>query len=162
MPQKDLREKSVHGYYGPESVTWKVTRESAVLLGGSRAILMQIAHPLVAIGVEAHSSYRTDPLGRANRTFLLGEHLTFGNSTQAQQAARTINRLHTHVHGELPLDAGSYQQGAHYSAKDQDLLLWVHATLIDSLLLAYKLLWVSSPSRNRNNTIRNLKRLADY
>ena len=56
------------GLFGPRSITWKINRESVLLLGGGRALLLQIAHPLVAAGVGAHSDFRTDPLGRLQRT----------------------------------------------------------------------------------------------
>lgn len=126
------------GYYGPSSVAWKVNREWVVLLGGTRAVLMQIAHPLVALGVSNHSDYMTDPFGRAERTFMRGEELTFGATRLAHKAARTINDQHKHVHGHLPMDAGRFPQGTPYNARDPELLLWVHATLVDTLLLGYK------------------------
>ncbi len=128
-----------YGNYGPGSVAWKIDRESAVMLGGARAVLMQIAHPLVAMGVSAHSSYMTDPFGRAERTFVLGELLTFGSFEKARQAARSINRMHLRVHGDLPIDAGAFKKGTRYDARNPELLLWVHATLVDTLLLCYTL-----------------------
>ena len=121
------------------SIGWKVNKESVVLLGGTRAVLMQIAHPLVAMGVSEHSDYMTDPFGRAKRTFMLGEILTFGSQGKARQAARAINRKHFSVHGELPIDAGSFSKGTHYNAQDPELLLWVHATLIDTWIQCYTL-----------------------
>ena len=129
-----------YGYYGPGSATWKIASEAAITLGGTRAVLMQIAHPLVAAGVFEHSSYMTDPFGRADHTFVLGQMLTFGSDSTAHDAARTINRLHTHVHGTLPGQAGDYRSGAPYKARDPQLLLWVHATLIDTILYIYPLL----------------------
>src|SRR6266849_4254924 len=129
-----------YGYYGPESVTWKISREAAILLGGARAVLMQLAHPLVAMGVSEHSNYMSDPFGRSWNTFLLGQMFTFGSSATALRAARTINRLHKHVHGTLPAQAGTYSGGTPYDARDPELLLWVHATLIDTILLTYPLL----------------------
>lgn len=126
------------GYYGPDSVTWKVGREWAVLLGGGRAVLMQLAHPLVALGVSNHSNYMQDPFGRANRTFLRGEELAFGTSRIARQSARLINNLHKEVHGKLPTDAGRFRRGTPYDARDPQLLLWVHATLVDTVLLCYQ------------------------
>ena len=125
------------GYYGPGSVAWKVNREWVVLLGGARAVLMQLAHPLVALGVSNHSNYMTDPFGRAERTFVLGEKLTFGPTRTARLAARTINNLHKQVHGHLPVAAGAFSGGTPYDARDPRLLLWVHATLVDTLLLSY-------------------------
>lgn len=129
-----------HGYYGPRSVTWKVGQETAVLLGGARAVLMQIAHPLVAAGVSEHSSYLSNPYGRTMHTFLLGEMLSFGSTATAREAARAINRLHTHVQGTLPTHAGAFLPGTAYRARDPELLLWVHATLVDTLLEMYRLL----------------------
>jgi uncharacterized protein (DUF2236 family) len=128
-----------YGYYGPKSVTWKVGREVAILLGGSRAVLMQLAHPLVAMGVSAHSNYMTDPFGRAERTLVLGELLTFGSLEKAQLAARAINRRHLAVHGSLPIGAGAFAKGTLYDARNPELLLWVHATLVDTILLCYSL-----------------------
>lgn len=127
------------GIFGPESLTWKVAQEAVVNLGGARAVLMQLAHPLVATGVGTHSTYMRDPIGRTKRTFTLGLMLTFGSMTTARQAARIINRLHTHVQGELPAEAGAYAQHTPYKARDPELLLWVHATLVDTILLTYSL-----------------------
>jgi uncharacterized protein (DUF2236 family) len=136
---KQAHPSYTHINIGPGSIGWKVNRESVVLLGGSRAVLMQLAHPLIAMGVSAHSNYMVDPFGRAKRTFILGEILTFGSKEKTRQAARTINRKHLHVHGELPMDAGVFSQGTHFDARDPELLLWVHATLVDTWLLCYKL-----------------------
>lgn len=121
-------------------MSWRIASEVALTLGGSRAVLMQLAHPLVAIGVSAHSRYMSDPLGRTNDTFILGQQITFGSTRTMHEAARTINRLHKHVHGTLPVDAGFYKSGTPYNARDPELLLWVHATLIDSILLLYPML----------------------
>lgn len=139
-----------YGYYGPGSVAWKVGREAMVLFGGARAVLMQLAHPLVAMGVRAHSSYMSDPFGRTERTLMLGEMLTFGSVTRARHAARTINRLHQHVYGTLPATAGAYVGGTHYDARNPELLLWVHATLVDTLLLTYNL-FIDPLSREEEN-----------
>jgi uncharacterized protein (DUF2236 family) len=136
---KQAHPSYTHINQGPGSIGWKVNRESVILLGGARAVLMQLAHPLVAMGVSAHSDYMIDPFGRAKRTFVLGEILTFGSQEKARQAAHTINRKHLLVHGELPLDAGVFSQGTRFDARDPELLLWVHATLVDTWLLCYNL-----------------------
>ncbi len=128
------------GYYGPDSVTWRVGSEAALMIGGARAILMQLAHPLVAAGVGRHSSYGSDPWGRMYRTLDLGRRMTFGTRGEARAAARTINRLHTHVTGELDAAAGSLPGGTPYHAREPELLLWVFATLVDTALSLYPLL----------------------
>lgn len=136
---KQMHPTHTHIDLGPGSIGWKVNRESVILLGGTRAVLMQIAHPLVAMGVSAHSDYMVDPFGRAKRTFLLGEILTFGTQAKARQAANTINQKHLFVHGELPMNAGVFSKGTRYDARDPELLLWVHATLVDTWLQCYNL-----------------------
>lgn len=136
----------VMGYYGPDSLTWRLGGEAAMLLGGGRAVLMQLAHPLVAAGVGRYSSYGSDPWGRVGRTIDLMQRITFGTRTEARIAARTINRLHLHVTGTLGGAAGDLPSSTRYSAHDPDLLLWVHATLVDTILTLYPLL-VSPLSR---------------
>jgi uncharacterized protein (DUF2236 family) len=111
--------------FRPDSVTWRINQEPALLLGGGRALLMQLAHPGVAAGVAEHSDFRRRPLDRLLRTLELTLALTFGTRTEALAAAHQINVVHQRVRG----------QG--YSATDPHLLLWVHATLIDSALVTY-------------------------
>ncbi|HLI90523.1 MAG TPA: oxygenase MpaB family protein [Ktedonobacteraceae bacterium] len=137
--QREQKPTSDGGYFGSNSITWKLAREAIINLGGARAVLMQLAHPLVAMGVSEHSSYMRDPLGRSWRTFLLGHMLAFGSTSTARQAARTVNRLHAQVYGTLPEKVGAYHAGTPYRARDPELLLWVEATLIDTVLLIYPL-----------------------
>jgi uncharacterized protein (DUF2236 family) len=108
-----------------DSVTWRVNQEPALLLGAGRALLMQLAHPGVAAGVAEHSDFRRRPLDRLLRTLELTLALTFGTRTEALSAAHQINVVHQRV------------RGSGYSATDPRLLLWVHATLIDSALVTY-------------------------
>src|SRR5258708_39822830 len=122
-----------YGYYGPDSTTWKIVSEAILTLAGTRAVLMQLAHPLVATGVSVHSSYMTDPLGRTERTFILGQLLTFGSQATAHQAARTINQLHTHVHGTLQTQAGAFARATPSRAADPKMFIWVHAPLDDTI-----------------------------
>lgn len=128
------------GYFGPRSLTWRISGEAALLLGGGRAVLMQLAHPLVAAGVGHHSSYASDPWGRVNRTIDLMSRLTFGTRAEARAAARTVNRLHAGVVGRLDERAGELPTGAPYQARDPELLLWVYATLVDTSIQIYSLL----------------------
>lgn len=128
------------GFFGPTSITWSRAGEAALLLGGGRAVLMQLAHPLVAAGVGQHSGYAKDPWRRTAETTRLMLLLTFGARSQARAAARQINRLHVGVSGALAHDAGDFHAGAGYHARDPELLLWVYATLIDTTRLMTRLL----------------------
>jgi uncharacterized protein (DUF2236 family) len=117
------------GFFGPGSVSWRVHREVTVLFGGARALLMQAAHPLVIAGARESGFYRRDPWRRLQRTLMLTYALTFGTRAEAVRAAEHINTVHRSVHG---LDEVT---GRPYDAFDPDLLLWVHASLVDSALL---------------------------
>ncbi len=128
------------GYFGPGSITWRIDREAALMLGGNRAVLMQLAHPLVAAGVSQHSVYRSDPYGRFRRTFALSQALVFGTRSEARKAAHTINRRHQPVYGTLKSTAGDFPGGTPYQARNPALLFWVHATLVDTVLLLYPML----------------------
>jgi uncharacterized protein (DUF2236 family) len=118
------------GLFGPGSVAWRVDRELIVLTGGSCALLMQAAHPVVAAGVVEHSTYATDPFGRLMRTMTSSFDVVFGTRARAEAAIRRVNAIHASVSGRLP-------DGAPYSALDPEALLWVHATLVDTALRVY-------------------------
>ena len=112
------------------------------MLGWGSAILMQLAHPLVAAGVAAHSRFDDGPLAyieRVRRTIGAMLSLTFGNEAQIRRAADGINAIHRRVHGRLNRQVGPYPAGTPYDATDPELLKWVHSTLIDSQLRTYTL-----------------------
>src|SRR2546421_2664302 len=121
------------GFFGPSSVSWRVTRETTVLFGGSRALLMQAAHPLVLAGARQTGFYERNPWKRLERTLQLTFTITFGTRAEAEEAVRRINRVHRDIHG---VDSVT---GLPYDAMDPDLLLWVHACLVDSQLLFERL-----------------------
>lgn len=123
---------------GPRSLVWLMSRETVLLLGGRRALLLQVAHPLVAEAVADHSAYREDPFGRLLRTLDLSYKIAFGDRDDALSAIERVNATHRSVSGTLKEAAGSYPAGTPYHACDPDLLLWVHATLIDTTLTVYE------------------------
>ncbi len=127
------------GFFPAQSVSWRISREPALLLAGMRALLLQIAHPKIAQGVADHSRYREDPLGRGVRTFSAVHSIVFGTRDEAIEAAVRVRAVHKRVHGTVtgPLPAG---MDRHYDANDPDLLFWVAATLLDSAIQAYELL----------------------
>jgi uncharacterized protein (DUF2236 family) len=115
------------GLFADDSITRRVNRENVVLLGGGRALLMQLAHPMVAQGVDEHSDFRRNAIGRLRRTIRMTMAIVFGDRDTALAAARAINQAHRRVRGEG------------YHALDPDLLLWVHATLSDTALVTYEM-----------------------
>lgn len=119
------------GLLGPGSVSWEVIADVSVFVGGIRALLVQTAHPEVVAGVEDHSRYRDDPLGRLTRTSLYVTETTYGAMPEVEQAVRFVRRAHRPVHG-------TSDRAVAYDANDAALAAWVHNVLTDSFLAAYQ------------------------
>ena len=124
--------KSDPGYFGPNSIMWKVNKEITVLFGGARALLMHAAHPLIAAGARQTSFYQRDPWKRLIRTLSLQNSVTFGTKEEADDSANRINKLHEVIKGEDPVTGG------YYDALDHEQLLWVHACLQLSSIYFYE------------------------
>jgi uncharacterized protein (DUF2236 family) len=128
------------GLYGPESEAWRLNREALLLLGaGPRALLLQIAHPAVAAGVDQHSDFRADPWQRLAATLRSYLTIVYGTNTAARSEIRRLNALHRAI------------SGPGYTARDPELSLWVHATLVDSTIVAYDA-WIEPLGRDRRAT----------
>jgi uncharacterized protein (DUF2236 family) len=115
-----------------------IGQEALGLLGGGRAILLQLAHPLVAAGVVEHSDFQTDPLSRLLRTLEFMHTIVYGNQHQATQALKQFHAVHTRIQGHLHNEAGQFPSGTVYTAHDPELKLWVFATLIDTSLITFE------------------------
>jgi uncharacterized protein (DUF2236 family) len=125
------------------SVSHTINAERIVLIGWSRAILLQMAHPLIAAGVADHSTFEGSPVATARRLrhtvrAMLG--LTFGTAAEHAKTIAGILAIHRRVNGTLRQAVGTFPAGTRYSAEDPALVLWVHATLIESVVLAYEAL----------------------
>jgi uncharacterized protein (DUF2236 family) len=119
------------GWFGPESVTWRVHADRSMLVGGLRALFLQVLHPLAMAGVADHSAYREDPLGRLARTGRFVAATTYGTSAEAARAVATVRAIHERVRGVAA-------DGRPYAANDPALLAWVHNVEVESFLAAYR------------------------
>ncbi len=128
--------KPEQGFFGPDSITWKLSTEPALLAMGMRPLLLQVAHPKVGQAVADHSKYRTEPLARGFRTFDAVYKIVFGDVATALEVAKKTFVAHTYVIGKLdePIKGMTRQ----YYANDPELAMWIFATLIDSAVLAYQ------------------------
>ena len=124
--------KADPGYFGPDSMMWKVNKEITVLFGGARALLMHAAHPLIAAGARQTSFYQRDPWKRLIRTLSLQNSVTFGSKNEADESAHRINKLHEVIKGNDEVT------GDVYNALDHEQLLWVHACLQISSIYFYE------------------------
>jgi uncharacterized protein (DUF2236 family) len=131
------------GIFGPESMMWRISRESATFLGAGRAALLQLAHPWVATSIEQHSRVMDDPIARFHNTFRVVFAMIFGSVQQAAGAARHLYRLHTQIQGRMTEGVSGWPHGSHYQANEIAALRWVYATLIESAVLAHE--FVLSP-----------------
>jgi uncharacterized protein (DUF2236 family) len=117
------------GLYGPGSASWRVVAEPAAIVGGVRALLVQLLHPLAMAGVHDHSAFRDDPLGRLHNTSAYVTMTTFGSTAEVIAVAQRVRRAHLVVRGSAP-------DGRPYRASDPRLLTWVSIALTTSFLAA--------------------------
>jgi uncharacterized protein (DUF2236 family) len=127
------------GYFGPESVIRRLGNTPVTpFLGGGPAVLLQVAHPLVACGVVEHSGYDRDLWRRLFHTLRALYLIAFGDKAEAEQAGAAVRAVHARVHGTTTTRLGPFPAGTRYSASDPDLMLWVHATLVEGSVQAYE------------------------
>jgi hypothetical protein len=142
-------------FFGPSNVTWRVSSDLASPVAGLRSLLMQALHPLAMAGVDQHSGWRRDPVGRLAATSAYLATVTFGERAAAVRAAARVRRIHNHVHGT---DAVT---GQPYAAGDPDLLLWVHAALVDSVLAAASLVGTALSAADSNSYVAEMVTAAE-
>jgi uncharacterized protein (DUF2236 family) len=121
-------EEDLLGFFGPDSVTWKVHADPVYSVGGLRALLLQALHPVAMDGVARNSTFRESPWQRLVRTAEYVDVLTFGTRREAVRAVRRVRGLHRRLGGTEETTGRSYR------VDDADLLLWVHNCEVDSLL----------------------------
>jgi leucyl-tRNA synthetase len=138
QPCHDVPSPEQHTLFDPAGVFWRVNREMVLMLGGGAALLSQIAHPLVAAGVYEHSGFREQPLRRLYGTITAMQRMIYGPRPIALAAAARIRQIHRNIHGRLTVDTAAFPRGTRYDARDPELLLWVHATLVATALRTYE------------------------
>ena len=118
-------------WFEPDAAICRVHADSAMFVGGLRALLLQSLHPLAMAGVAEHSDYRTDPWGRLQRTADFLAATTYGPVAEAERAVARVRAVHERVRGTAP-------DGRPYRADDPHLLRWVHVVEVDSFLTAHR------------------------
>src|SRR5438552_9746397 len=141
------------GLLPADSLARRIDREMFILLGGPAALLLQVAHPLVAAGVDQHSAFRRAPHGRLLRTLDTTLAIVFGNSQTARRAMARINGRHVTVRGVAA-------DGTKYDARDPALLLWVQCTLVLTSLRLYELVMGPLSSDDREDYWQEAKLIA--
>jgi uncharacterized protein (DUF2236 family) len=150
------------GVFGPSSVMWQIDKEAAIFLGAGRALLLQLAHPCIATAIAQHSRTLADPIGRFHRTFNSVFAMVFGTTEQAMAAARRLHQRHAGINGRLTEAAGRFAAGSRYEANEVAALCWVHATLVDSALIAYQLVFPPLSAEERERYWTEARRFAAF
>ena len=124
------------GVHGPGTASWRINKEALNFFAAGRAALLQLAHPYVATAIDQHSSTRDDVRKRFEGTFANVFAMTFGPWDRAEQSARRVHNIHTRITGTLDESLGRFEKGHRYHANESSALLWVFATLVDSVIVA--------------------------
>lgn len=127
------------GLYGPDSMMWKISKPLiSGAWGSGRALLLQTAHPWVTAGIDEHSIVREDPMLRARRTFINIFTMVYGSMPQVMASANLVHKSHNSITGEIPYEAGAFKKHSEYRANEINAMIWVHATLWDTLVRMYE------------------------
>lgn len=143
--QPTAEEMGDPGWFGPDSVAWRVHAEPAMLIAGIAAFTLQTLHPLAMAGVAEHSSFSEDFMGRTQRTGDFVQCVVYGSSIEATRICRTVRRIHDTVTGTAP-------DGRPYEANDPNLLHWVHVTEYAAIAAANRRFGVDRMTRDEMDT----------
>lgn len=115
----DVDDADEVGYFGPDSMTWRIHGEPVAMIGGVRALLLQALHPGAMELLYTRSNFRDDPWARLESTVTYVGMVSFGRRSDVDAAAARVRA----VHHALGID-------------DPEQLAWVHLCLVDSFLVA--------------------------
>jgi uncharacterized protein (DUF2236 family) len=143
------------GLFGPRSVTWRLAGSMTAPVIAIRALLLQALHPLAMAGVDQHSDWRQDPVGRLAATSSYLTTVSYGERAAAERVAGVVRRIHEHVNGTDTVT------GQGYDATDPGLLLWVHVTFVDSGLVASRLFGTPLPAADGDRYVAEMVKAAE-
>src|SRR3712207_1183382 len=118
-------------WFSESDAIWQVHGDTAMFIGGIRALLLQSLHPVAMLAVSEHSGYRGDPWGRLQRTSRYLATVTYGTVADAERSIRIVRAVHGRV-------TGTTASGRPYRADDPHLLGWVHVAEVDSFVTTYQ------------------------
>ena len=143
------------GFFGPGSVTWRLSADLSGPVSGLRSLMIQALHPLAMAGVDQHSDWRSDPVGRLAATSSYLTTVSVGDKATAERVSARVRRIHEHVRGVDPVT------GQPYAAGDPALLLWVHAAFVDSTIAAVRLFGAPLPDADAGRYVAEMVKAAE-
>jgi uncharacterized protein (DUF2236 family) len=117
--------------------------DAVLIVGGARAILLQVADPTVAAGVARHSDFAHRPIERLVNTLTFAYAVVLGTPDNAAKVAGFVTRAHVPVN----------------KAEDAELQLWVAATLYDTAALVHHVVYGETPDDLADEVYRDYERL---
>lgn len=139
--------------FGPESAIWRISSESVIVLGGPCAAVLQVAHPVVALGVARHSGFESDPLGRLHRTLQAVYTAVYGTQEEVRAMSGRVAAMHRRVQGREPVA---------YSAFSQEAQMWVLATLIDGALRSHARFYRALPEEVQRGYFHDMRQFGSF
>ncbi len=143
------------GFFGPGSVTWRLSADLSGPVSGLRSLMIQALHPLAMAGVDQHSDWRSDPVGLLAATSAYLTTVSVGDKVTAERVSARVRRIHEHVRGVDPVT------GQAYAAGDPSLLLWVHAAFVDSTIAAVRLFGAPLPDADADRYVAEMVKAAE-
>lgn len=132
-----------------KTIAQQIVGEGSLVLGGGRALLLQLANKNVARGVYDHSDFKDRKLDRLFGTLRAAYGVIFGSAELGQQIGDTVYRIHERIVGD------------DYRANDPENLYWVHATLVDTALVAHNKFVGTLNERTEDAFYQEMRELAE-
>ena len=120
-----------HGIFGPESMMWRISKETFVYYGSACSVLLQNSNEIVGTGLGEHSSVKTSIAEKHERRLEYMHGLIFGDLDTVLGISKRLFGIHKKVTGVLP-------DNTPYRANDTKPLLWVAGTTVSVFVILYE------------------------
>jgi uncharacterized protein (DUF2236 family) len=131
--RKSIKPAEDYGFFGPDSVTWRVwSYPTSLTVGFQRSVVVEELDPALVASVDATQAIWDRPRTRYDRTLRYFAMVAFGDSRSTSAAADVLVKVHSKGVGIEPLS------GQKYDANDPKSQLWIHLTAWHSILYAYE------------------------
>lgn len=131
--RSDVHPAEDYGFFGPESVTWKVwSYPTSLTIGFIRAVVIEELDPALVAAVDKTHDIYNRPRTRYDRTLRYFAMVAFGDSRSTSHAADVLVKVHSKAIGTEPYS------GQRYDANDPHSQLWIHLTAWHSILHVYE------------------------
>lgn len=123
-----------YGFFGPDSITWKVwSYPTSLTVGFQRAVVIEELDPALVAAVDTTQGIYARPRTRYDRTLRYFAMVAFADTRSTSQAADVLVKVHSKGIGYDPVT------GKKYDANDPASQLWIQLTGWHSILKAYEM-----------------------